>query len=257
METVWLGLLGSTLAGLLTGIGALPVLFTREVEQRTQNLFLGFGAGVMLAATAFSLIVPGLQAAQDLGVGRLPAALVVSGGILAGGLALIRIGHWLATHHLGSGPYAEDVAGRARVLLFILAITLHNFPEGLAVGVGFASGDVANGTALAVAIGLQNVPEGLAVAMAAVAAGDPPRRAFLVGLLSGLVEPLGGVIGAGLVFLAAPFLPVAMGFAAGAMLFVISEEVIPEINREPNGGLNSVGLLTGFVVMMMLDVVLA
>lgn len=257
METVWLGLVGSTLAGLLTGVGALPVLFAREIRQRTQNLFLGFGAGVMLAATAFSLIVPGLEAAQDLGLGRLFSALVVSAGILAGGLALVRIGSWLAAHHLGSGLYAEDVAGRARVLLFILAITLHNFPEGLAVGVGFASGDVANGTALAVAIGLQNMPEGLAVAMAAIAAGDPPRRAFLVGLLSGVVEPVGGVLGAGLVFLAAPFLPVAMGFAAGAMLFVISEEVLPEINRERNGGLNSVGLLTGFVVMMMLDVVLA
>ena len=243
METVWFGLLGSTLAGLLTGVGALPVLFARGVAQRTQNLFLGFGAGVMLAATAFSLIVPGLEAAQELGLGRLLSALVVSGGILTGGLALVRIGSWLAEHHLGSGPYAEDVAGRARVLLFILAITLHNFPEGLAVGVGFASGDVANGTALA-------------VAMAARAAGDSVRRAFLVGLLSGLVEPVGGVIGAGLVFLAAPFLPVAMGFAAGAMLFVISEEVIPEINRERNGGINSVGLLTGFVVMMMLDVVL-
>ncbi|MCS6780369.1 MAG: ZIP family metal transporter [Geminicoccaceae bacterium] len=257
METLWLGLVGSTLAGLLTGVGALPVLFTRQIRQRTQNLFLGFGAGVMLAATAFSLIVPGLDAARDLGLGRLPSALVVSAGILAGGLVLVRIGGWLAAHHLGSGLYAEDVAGRARVLLFILAITLHNFPEGLAVGVGFASGDVANGTALAVAIGLQNMPEGLAVAMAALAAGDTPRRAFLVGLISGVVEPVGGVLGAGLVFLAAPFLPVAMGFAAGAMLFVISEEVIPEINRERNGGLNSVGLLTGFVVMMMLDVVLA
>jgi ZIP family zinc transporter len=215
VETVWFGLSGSTLAGLLTGVGALPVLFARGVAQRTQNLFLGFGAGVMLAATAFSLIVPGLEAAQELGLGRLLSALVVSGGILTGGLALVRIGSWLAEHHLGSGPYAEDVAGRARVLLFILAITLHDFPEGLAVGVGFASGDLANGTALAVAIGLQNMPEGLAVAMAARAAGDSVRRAFLVGLLSGLVEPVGGVIGAGLVFLAAPFLPVAMGLPPG------------------------------------------
>ncbi|MDW8340729.1 MAG: ZIP family metal transporter [Geminicoccaceae bacterium] len=257
METLVLGLVGSTLAGLLTGVGALPVLFTRNVSQRTQNLFLGFGAGVMLAATAFSLIVPGIEAARELGLGRVFSAFVVSAGILVGGAALLRLGAWLSEHHLGSGPYAEDVAGRARVLLFILAITLHNFPEGLAVGVGFASGDVANGTALAVAIGLQNVPEGLAVAMASVAAGDPARRAFLVGVLSGLVEPVGGALGSGLVFLAAPFLPVAMGFAAGAMLFVISEEVIPEINRERNDGLNSVGLLTGFVVMMMLDVVLA
>lgn len=256
METLVLGLVGSTLAGLMTGVGALPVLFARTVSKRTQNLFLGFGAGVMLAATAFSLIVPGLDAAQELGLSPLLSILVVSSGILFGGAALLRLGAWLAAHHLGSGPYAEDVAGRARVLLFILAITLHNFPEGLAVGVGFASGDVANGTALAIAIGLQNMPEGLAVAMAAVAAGDSARRAFCVGLLSGLAEPLGGVLGAGAVFLAAPFLPVAMGFAAGAMLFVISEEVIPEINRERNNGLNSLGLLTGFVVMMMLDVVL-
>lgn len=256
MNPLWLGLLGSTLAGLLTGVGALPVFLAVRVEQRTQNLLLGFGAGVMLAATAFSLILPGLEAAAALGAGRFGAALVMSGGILVGGLALAGLGRWLERHHLGRGPYASNVAGRAKVLLFILAITLHNFPEGLAVGVGFGSGDVGNGTALAIAIGLQNMPEGLAVALASTAAGDQPTRAFLVGLLSGAVEPVGGLLGAGLVSVSQPFLPWAMAFAAGAMLFVISEEVIPEINRDRPPAVNSLGLLVGFVVMMLLDTVL-
>lgn len=256
METLWLGLLGSTLAGLLTGLGALPVLFAVRVERAVQNLLLGLGAGVMLAATAFSLILPGLAAAGALGAGRLASALIVAAGILLGGVALALIGRWLARHELGSGLYAADVAGRARVLLFVIAITLHNFPEGLAVGVGFGSGDVTHGTSLAIAIGLQNLPEGLAVALAALAAGDPPGRAFAMGLLSGAVEPVGGLLGAGLVGLSAPLLPWAMAFAAGAMLFVISEEVIPEINRERPNGLNSLGLLVGFVVMMLLDTVL-
>jgi ZIP family zinc transporter len=256
MDTLWLGLLGSTAAGLLTGLGALPVLFAVRVERAVQNLLLGLGAGVMLAATAFSLILPGLAAATALGAGRLASALTVAAGILLGGVVLALIGRWLARHELGSGLYAADVAGRARVLLFVIAITLHNFPEGLAVGVGFGSGDVGHGTTLAIAIGLQNLPEGLAVALAALAAGDPPARAFNVGLLSGAVEPLGGLLGAGLVGLSAPLLPWAMAFAAGAMLFVISEEVIPEINRDRSSGLNSLGLLAGFVVMMLLDTVL-
>lgn len=256
METVYLGLLGSTIAGLLTGVGALPVLFAVRVERTVQNLLLGLGAGVMLAATAFSLILPGLEAAQAFGSGRLASAFVVAAGILLGGVVLALIGRWLARHELGSGLYAADVAGRTHVWLFILAITLHNFPEGLAVGVGFGSGDVAHGTSLAIAIGLQNLPEGLAVALAALAAGDTPGRAFRMGLLSGAVEPVGGLLGAGLVGLSAPFLPWAMAFAAGAMLFVISEEVIPEINRERSNGSNSLGLLIGFVVMMLLDTVL-
>ncbi len=256
MDPIWLGLAGSTLAGLMTGLGALPVLFAVRVTRQLENVLLGFGAGVMLAATAFSLIVPGLEAAAARGHGRLSAALVMGLGILAGGVALIAIGRWLERHQLGSGPYGSDVAGRARVLLFVLAITLHNFPEGLAVGVGFGSGDVGHGITLATAIGLQNMPEGLAVALAARAAGDPPRRAFLVGLLSGLVEPVGGLLGVGMVGLSAAFLPWAMAFAAGAMLFVISEEVIPEINREGPDGVNSLGLLVGFVVMMLLDTVL-
>ncbi len=256
MDPLWLGLIGSTIAGLLTGVGALPVLFAVRVEHDLENLLLGFGAGVMLAATAFSLILPGLEAAERLGNGRLGAALVMAAGILLGGIALARLGRWLERHQLGSGPYAEDVAGRARVLLFILAITLHNFPEGLAVGVGFGSGDIADGTTLAIAIGLQNMPEGLAVALAARAAGDPPGRAFRVGLLSGVVEPVGGLLGAGLVAVSQPFLPWSMAFAAGAMLFVISEEVIPEINRNGPPAVNSLGLLAGFVTMMLLDTVL-
>jgi ZIP family zinc transporter len=136
------------------------------------------------------------------------------------------------------------------------AITLHNFPEGLAVGVGFATGDFSNGLSLAIGIGLQNVPEGLAVAFAAVTAGYSIPRAFWIGTASGLAEPLGGALGAGIVPLAVPLMPFGLAFAAGAMLFVISQEVIPEIQRERSSNVNTFGLLMGFVIMMMLDVVL-
>jgi ZIP family zinc transporter len=137
----------------------------------------------------------------------------------------------------------------------VAAITLHNLPEGLAVGVGFAAGEYSNGLTLAIGIGIQNIPEGLAVALALRKAGYSRGRSFLVGASSGLAEPLGGALGAGIVSVAAPFLPFGLAFAAGAMLFVISQEVIPEMHRESVRSINSFGLLIGFVIMMLLDVV--
>lgn len=256
ISTFYLGLLGSTFAGLLTGVGALPVLLIRNISGRVQNAMLGFGAGVMLAATAFSLVLPGVEAAQRQ-VGSLAlAAFVVAFGILAGGVFLWTTNHYVASSEIEKGPYDAAARSSHRIWLFVLAITIHNFPEGLSVGVGFGIGDIASGVTLAIGIGLQNIPEGMVVAFALLSGGYRAGWAFLAGMASGLVEPVGGAIGAGIVAISASALPWGLAFAAGAMLFVINQEVVPEMHREKTESRNTFSLLLGFVVMMMLDIVL-
>ncbi len=256
MGTVGLGLLASLLAGAATGVGALPVFFIKNVSQRVQDTMLGFGAGVMLAATAFSLIIPGIEAASGSTGSEVYAALIVSAGILLGGLFLWLSNKYSPHEHFIKGPEGANVKNLQRVWLFIIAITLHNFPEGLAVGVGFGGGDTANGIALATGIGLQNLPEGLVVALSLVTAHYSRRTAFLVALLTGLVEPIGGLIGVAAVTVAEPLLPWGLAFAAGAMLFVISDEIIPETHRKGYEKEATSGLMLGFVIMMFLDVTL-
>ncbi len=256
LPVFYLGVLASLATGLATGIGALPVLFSRSVSQRTQDVMMGFGAGVMLAATSFSLIVPAIEAATTNGAGRGVAALIIAGGMFLGGIFLYLSDRYSPHEHFIAGPEGADPRNLRRVWLFIIAITLHNFPEGLAVGVGFGGGDVSNGLALSAGIGLQNIPEGLVVALALVGEKYPRSDAFLIALASGLVEPIGGAIGAGVVTLARPVLPWALAFAAGAMLFVISDEIIPESHRKGFEKEATFGVMVGFVVMMLLDVTL-
>ena len=257
ISIIWLGVVASILAGLATGIGALPVLFfLRSVTPSTNAFLLGSGAGVMLAATSFSLIEPGFDATQLLGMRALPGALVMAAGMLLGGVAL-HLGNRILPHqHFFKG--IEGQAGKriSRIWLFVFAITLHNFPEGLAVGVGFGGGDVLNGTTLAVGIALQNLPEGLVVALALLEVGYGSKQAFLIALLTGLVEPIGGLLGVTAVALATSLLPWGMAFAAGAMLFVISGEIIPESHREGQDQPATMGVLIGFIVMMVLDLAL-
>lgn len=253
---IYLGFFASLAAGTATVLGALPVIFTRNISQRAQDVMMGFGAGVMLAATSFSLIVPGIEAGREYtGSGPL-AALIVTAGMLIGGVFLWLSDRYSPHEHFIKGPEGADAKNLKRVWLFIIAITLHNFPEGLAVGVGFGSGDVANGAALAVGIGLQNIPEGLVVALALLTEKYPLRKAVLIPLLTGLVEPVGGFIGAGVVTVARPVLPWGLAFAAGAMLFVISDEIIPESHRKGFEKEATAGVMVGFVVMMFLDVTL-
>jgi zinc transporter, ZIP family len=251
-----LGTVASLVAGLATAVGALPVLFLARVSDHTRDTMLGFGAGVMLAATSFSLILPGIEAAEVLTGSRTHAALTIAGGLGLGALFLFASHRFIPHEHFQKGPEGIAAARLKQVWLFIGAITLHNFPEGLAVGVGFGAGDVASGAALALGIGLQNMPEGLVVALALLATGYSRARAFGVALLSGLVEPLGGAFGAGVVALAQPVLPWALAFAAGAMLFVVSHEIIPESHRHGHEGRATAGVMGGFVVMMVLDVAL-
>jgi len=256
LSPILLGAIASLLAGLGTLLGALPAVALRRVSDRVQDVFLGFAAGVMLAASFFSLILPGLEAAQDQGASEAGAALLVVSGVLLGGACLWLV-HGLVPHeHFVLGREGPETGKVRRIWLFVIAITLHNFPEGLAVGVGFGGGDIANGTALAVGIGLQNMPEGLAVAVALLTLNYSRGRALLVAAATGLVEPLGGVLGVTAVTLAAPLLPWGLAFAAGAMIFVISDEIIPETHRPGMEKYGTAGLMIGLVVMMFLDVTL-
>ncbi|MCY4731061.1 ZIP family metal transporter [Natronomonas gomsonensis] len=268
---------GLIIAG-LNLLGAALVLVWRNPSERSLDTALGFAAGVMLAASFTSLIIPGIDFASEaaynpvtLGGVELVGIVPVLVGLIAGTLfldradALVPHAHYLVTGERRADAADSDTDGLpdvdariASVVLFVLAITLHNMPEGLAVGVGFGSGDLGGALALMVAIGLQNIPEGLAVSIAALNAGlDSRWYAAVAGLRAGVVEIPLAVFGAFAVQIASPLLPYAMGFAAGAMLFVISDEIIPETHTRGNERVATLGTMAGIVVMLTLDVVLA
>ena len=215
---------------------------------------LGFAAGVMLSASFFSLIIPALEAADlRYGDGVIPALIAVI-GILAGMALVALLNETLPHEHFSSGHEGPSGAALRKIWLFIIAITIHNFPEGLAVGVGFGAHGPSGGMPLAIGIGLQNLPEGLAVAIALVGEGYSRFRAFGVAALTGLVEPIGGAVGAALISYSEHFLPWGLAFAAGAMLYVISHEIIPETHRSGYQNKATLGLAIGLVVMLFLDV---
>ena len=249
------GTLASFLAGQATTVGALPIFFLGQMSQRTQNAFLGFAAGIMLAASFFSLIIPGLEAAGDLhGGSRTAAALIVGAAVLLGAGTLHILNRVAPHEHFISGPMAGAERSKlSRIWLFVIAISLHNFPEGLAVGVSFGSPDDTAGLATAFGIGLQNVPEGLAVALSLAAVGYSRLFSFLVAVLTGLVEPVGGLLGISAVTASSELLPWGLGFAGGAMLWVVSSEIIPETHREHQEGIATFALMLGLTVMMSLD----
>ncbi len=246
----------------VTALGAMTVFLTREINQRVLDWLLGFAGGVMIAASFWSLLAPGIELAEDQGVpGWIPAVV----GFLSGGVFLRLVDAVLP--HLHIGLPREEAEGLKtswqRSVLLVTAITLHNIPEGLAVGVAFGAADLglesasfAAAVALALGIGLQNFPEGIAVAMPLRREGMSRWRSFLYGQSSGIVEPVAGVIGAAAVIVARPILPYALSFAAGAMIFVVVEEVIPSSHQEGNADLATMGVMIGFAVMMGLDVAL-
>jgi len=249
-NVILMGVLATIGTGLATGVGALPALLTRNVSPRLLDAMLGFAAGVMLAASSFSLVLPALEMAAHLW-GRWSIALV-AGGLLLGAVFLALLDRLTPHLHFISGPEGPSSSLR-RIWLLILAIALHNFPEGLAVGVGFGSGNLREAVVLAVAIGLQNMPEGLAVALPLIREGYSRGRALWYATLSGLVEPIAGAVGVVAVQLARPLLPMALAFAAGAMLFVVSDEIIPETHRKGFEREGTFGVIGGFAVMMLLD----
>lgn len=249
----------------VTALGASVVFFTRRVNRQLLDAMMGFAAGVMIAASFWSLLVPAIDMAASQGIpGWLPAAI----GFLLGGLFL-RLADAVLPH-LHPGARMKEAEGIPtswrRATLLVLAITLHNIPEGLAVGVTFGAAaldvEVATGATLAAAIalsigiGLQNFPEGIAVSMPLRGEGISRARSFWYGQLSGFVEPISAFIGAAAVLGVRPILPYALAFAAGAMIYVVVEELIPESQRHNNTDLATMGAMTGFTVMMILDVAL-
>ncbi len=256
LEVVRAGFLGSLAAGMCTGIGALIVFAIRRLSTRIEVLMLASAAGIMLAATFFSLLAPALDMAASLMNGKAAAAAVVVGGLLLGAGGLLALHRLLPHEHFFTGHEGADSRSLSRMWLFVIAIALHNFPEGMAVGVGFAGSDAAHGLSLAAGIGIQNIPEGLAVAAALLSVGYGRGRAFGVAFLTGLIEPLGGLFGSAAVWLAQPMMPWVLGMTAGAMLFVICDEIIPETWRKGYETLATIALVIGFALMMFLDVVL-
>ncbi|MDR7870637.1 MAG: ZIP family metal transporter [Tissierellaceae bacterium] len=251
-NTFLLGALASLGAGVMTGVGAIPIFFTKNFSEKLLDFLLGFAAGVMLAATSFSLIIPSLE----YGNGDLKAALITGAGIFAGAVFLDLTDKYSPHVHLIDNRAEGSSTSLKKIWLFIIAITIHNFPEGLAVGVGFGDDNIQNGLTLAMGIGLQNIPEGLAVALALVREKYTPKKAFIVALLTGLVEPIGGLLGLSLVKIFKPVLPFVLAFAAGTMLFVISDEIIPETHRGGYEREATYGVMIGFIIMMILDVTL-
>lgn len=241
--------LGGAMAAGATALGAVPVLMMRRIGAGTQGMLLGFGAGVMLAASLFSLLLPGFDAAIARGADRVGAAFVVATGLAIGAGLLLALDRALPHTHT---PGESRTVGA--VWLFVFAIAVHNIPEGLAIGV--AAGDAAGSSAVATGISLQNVPEGLIVAIALVSAGYGRLLAFVVAAASGLVEPLAALAGSVMVGTSAALLPWGLAAAAGAMLFVVSHEIIPESHRRGHETLATIGLIGGFVIMMLLDTVL-
>lgn len=244
--------LGGSAGAVATALGTLPALVARRIDARTQDTMFGFGAGVMLAASAFSLALPGIEEARRQGQGPWTAGALVGVAILLGAAALVVLERVLPHEHFIKGPEGHPSQRLKRVWLFVFAICLHNLPEGLAIGVGFGPG-LAHGTALATGIAIQDLPEGLVVAVALMAAGYGRGWSVGVGMLSGIVEPLGALVGAGVVIDYPLLLPVGLGFAAGAMLFVVSHEIIPESHRQGHEHFATGGLMIGFVLMMLLD----
>ena len=249
-KTVVVGFFASILAGLATGIGALPALFFKNISRNLFNSMLGAAAGVMLAATAFSLLVPGMNYGNLIWPGK--GIYIVSMGMLIGAAFLHYADRQLPHVHFDSISDVQ-LSSLKKVWLFIIAITIHNFPEGMSVGVSFGSGEMKNGVVLAIAIALQNIPEGLAVALPLVGLGYNKWKAVGIATLTGLVEPIGGLLGITMVTVFQPILPIAMGFAAGAMLFVISEEIIPETHSNGRSRYATFALMIGFIIMMVLD----
>lgn len=249
-KIVVIGFLASILAGLATGVGALPALFFKDISKPLFNSLLGAAAGVMLAATAFSLLVPGITYGDLIWPGK--GLWVVSAGMLIGALFLHFADERLPHLHFDAVNDAT-LNSVQKISLFIIAITIHNFPEGMSVGVSFGSGDMKNGLVLSIAIALQNLPEGLAVALPLVGLGYNKWKAVAIATLTGLVEPVGGLLGITMVTVFSSVLPIAMGFAAGAMLFVISEEIIPETHSQGRSRVATFSLMVGFIIMMVLD----
>ncbi len=262
LSPIMQALLATCFTWLLTALGAAVVFFFKEVSRKILDSMLGFAAGVMIAASFWSLLAPSIEMSENMGIpGWIPAVI----GFLLGGVFLRIVDMTLPHIHPGLTENAEEgiKTNWQRSILLVLAVTLHNIPEGLAVGVAFGavafnlpSASLAGAIALAIGIGIQNFPEGAAVSVPLRREGLSSSKSFLYGQASGIVEPIAGILGAAAVLFMRPILPYALSFAAGAMIFVVGEELIPESHSEGNSHIATAGLMLGFAVMMLLDVAL-
>jgi len=256
-------LLGTLFTWLVTALGAGMVFFFKSIGRRVLDSMLGFAAGVMIAASFWSLLAPAIELASE--SSKLPSWVPAVIGFLGGGMFLWGVDKILPHLHIGL-PTSEAEGIKTswqRSILLVLAITLHNVPEGLAVGVAFGavaagvpSAGLAGAVALALGIGLQNFPEGAAVSIPLRREGMGRLKSFIYGQASGMVEPIAGVIGAAAVLLMRPILPYALAFAAGAMIYVVVEELIPESQSGKDTHFSTFGAMLGFALMMLLDVAL-
>lgn len=244
-----------------TALGASCVFFVKkELHPGLQKLLLGFAAGVMTAASVWSLLIPGMEMASKLGrLAFIPAAV----GIAVGMLFLFLMDRLVPHLHVGSEQPEGLHSTLTRMTMLVLAVTIHNVPEGMAVGVvyaGIQSGEAAisraGALALSVGIAIQNFPEGAIISLPEFAAGKTRKRAFLMGVLSGLVEPIGAIFTIWLAHFVTPLLPYFLAFAAGAMLYVVTEELIPESAQGKHSDFGTFGYALGFIIMLVLDVTL-
>ena len=261
MSPVLLAFLGTTFTFLATALGAATVyLFRKEIPQRVQRIFLGFAAGVMIAASVWSLLIPAMEMAeeQNLTLSWLPAA----GGFVLGGLFLLALDHLLPHMHPGAEKPEGVKSSFTRTTMLVLAVTLHNIPEGLAVGLAFGlageSSAISLSGALALSVGmaLQNFPEGAAISLPLKKEGLSNNRSFVLGALSGIVEPIAGVAGVLIAGSITSIMPWFLAFAAGAMIYVVVEELIPEANLGEHSHTGTLSVMAGFLVMMILDIAL-
>lgn len=261
LDPVYQALIASLFTYGMTALGAAVVFLRKNMSQMFLDGMLGFAGGVMIAASFWSLLAPAIEMAEK---GPLPVWIPAAVGFMLGGLFLSAVDKILP--HLHPGLTMNEAEGikpskRKRSTLLVLAITLHNIPEGLAIGVafgavaaGFESTSTASAIALAIGIGIQNLPEGVAVSVPLRREGMSRRKSFMYGQFSGIVEPISAVVGVMAVVLIQPLLPYALSFAAGAMIFVVAEEVIPSSQEEGNKDLASLTLMIGFTIMMILDI---
>jgi len=260
IDPVWAALLATTFTWFVTAAGASFVFFFKNMNRAVLDGMLGFTGGVMVAASYWSLLAPAIEMSKGDGFQKvIPAAV----GFLLGALFLFALDKTLPHLHINFKETEGMKSPWQRTTLLVLAITLHNIPEGLAVGVlfgGVAAGipeaSIAGAVTLAIGIGIQNFPEGIAVSMPLRRMGMSRRKSFMYGQSSALVEPIAGVLGAFAVTFFTPILPYALAFAAGAMIFVVVEEVIPETQQDKNTDIATLGFIAGFIVMMSLDVAL-
>jgi ZIP family zinc transporter len=262
LSPIFQAFLATCFTWFMTAAGSAVILVARDLSRKALDSMLGFAAGVMIAASYWSLLAPAIEMSEAKGI---PAWIPAASGFLLGALFLRLVDKILP--HLHPGMKTSEAEGIdtpwKRTTLLVLAITLHNFPEGLAVGVAFGaiaagnpSAALAGAVALAIGIGIQNFPEGTAVSVPLRREGVSPLKAFWYGQLSGVVEPIAGVLGASVVIIAEPILPYALSFAAGAMIFVVIEELVPESQTKGHSHAATMGAMLGFAVMMILDVAL-